>query len=405
MPLSSLFAKRYLLSKKSHSVINIISRVSSVAVGVPVAAMVILLSVFNGFEGLVKGMYNDFDPDIMVSVAEGKIFPEDGLTRERVLAVEGVEQVSAMLEDNALLEYRGRQYIAAVRGVDTFYRHVVPIESMLVEGGFDLWHGDMMQAVVGRGLAYNLGVRPALLDPVNALIPRRGGSFSTLLPIDSYRQEKIYPTAIFALEAQTDGKYMLAPIEFARELFDYPGGVSALMVKVGEGYSPDKVRAAIAAEAGDGYTARTRYQQNASLYKIMTYEKWGIFLIAVLVLVIASFSLIGSLVMLIIDKRGDMRTLIGMGGSIGFVRSIFVREGMLISALGGIGGMAVGLLVCWVQVRFGVVGVPESFVVDSYPVEVKFTDMLAIAAVFIAVNYIITKFTVAKMIPRSDIRL
>lgn len=402
--LSMLFARRYLFSRKSHSVINVISGVSAFAVGVPVAAMVILLSVFNGFDTLIKGMYREFDPDIAIVAAEGKVF-DPGAVSGRLADFPGVALVSQVVEDNALLEYRGRQYIATIRGVDSLYGSVVPIEDMVVEGEYQPWFGDMMQALVGQGVAYNLGVRTALYDPVKVFIPRRG-SFSTLLPVDAYRMREIFPSGIFALDADTDGKYVITPIEFARSLFDYPGKVTSLMVRTSPGTDVAKVAASIGSELGDEYRVLTRYQQKASLYEVMAYEKWGIFVIILLVMVIASFSVIGSLAMLIIDKRGDMRTIMSMGGSVGFVRSIFVREGMMISLAGALSGMVLGLLICWVQITFGLIPMPAAtFLVEAYPVVVKLSDIAAIAVCFTAVSYIIAKFTVVRMIPRSDIRI
>lgn len=403
--LSLLFARRYLFSRRSHSVINIISGVSAFAVGVPVAAMVILLSVFNGFEGLVKNMYGEFDPDIAISPTQGKVFERDSVTRSCLLAIDGVDQVSYVLEENGLLEYRGRQFIGMVRGVDSMYKSVVPIEDMVVNGKYELHFGDMQQVVVGRGIAYNLGINTALYDPVSIYTPRRG-SFSSLLPIDAYKQRSLFPAGVFALDAETDTKYVIAPLEFAQELFDYPGRVSSIMVKLKDGADQEKVRAAIATTLGDEFKVLNRYQQKASLYKIMSYEKWGIFFIILLVLIIASFSVIGSLVMLIIDKQKDIRTIITLGAGVDFVRRIFIAEGMMISLIGAVGGMTLGLLFCWVQIRFGLITIPaQTFLVDSYPVVVKLSDMAGVVVTFVAVNYIITKFTVVKMIAKSRIRV
>lgn len=394
------------MSKKSHSVINIISVVSAFAVGVPVAAMIILLSVFNGFEGLVKDMYNNFDPDISISAAEGKVFGADTLPRARLEAVNGVESFSFVLEDNALLEYRGLQTIGTVRGVDSMYTRVVPIVDMVIAGEYSPWFGSMPQAVVGQGIAYNLGMRLALYDQLKMLVPRRGGQFSSMLPINSYRQEQAFPVGVFALDAETDGKYVIVPIEVTRDLFEYPSGVSSVAVKLAAGADENSTRDAIAASLGDGYKVQTRYQMKASFYKIMEAEKWGIFLIILMVLVIASFSIVGSLTMLIIDKRADRRTIVTMGGSVELLRGIFIREGMLISGIGAVGGMVAGLLFCWAQIRWGMIRIPaDTFLVDSYPVIVQWQDVAVVAAAFIAVSYIITKFTVVRMIPRSDIRI
>ena len=403
--LQLLFARRYFFSRKSHSVINFISGVSAFAVGVPVAAMVILLSVFNGFEGLVKSMFRDFDPDIVITAAEGKVFSEKDFDKSGLLQTNGVDGVSLMLEDQALLEYRGRQGVATVRGVDSMYDQVVPIEKMVVDGEYALKFGDMIQALVGQGVAYNLGVRTVLYDPIRMYVPRRG-SFSTLLPIDAYRTKEAFPAGIFALDAETDGKYVIVPLDFAQSLFDYGGRISSAAVRITPGMNADKVADAIREYLGDDYRVLTRFQQKASFYRIMTYEKWGIFFIILMVLVIASFSIIGSLVMLILEKRADTRTIINMGGSVNFVRGIFVREGMMVSLLGAVGGLVVGLLVCWVQIVFGLVTIPaDTFLVDAYPVDVQPLDLLAIAVCFTAVSYIITKFTVDRMIPHSAIRI
>lgn len=403
--LSLLFARRYLFAKKSHSVINIISGVSAFAVGIPVAAMVILLSIFNGFEDLVKQMYKAFDPDISITIADGKFFPRSDINTQNLLALPGVESASFMLEENALLEYRGRQSIAVVRGVDSLYSKVVPIEEMVVRGEYALMFGDIEQSLVGQGISYNLGINTALYDPVRVYAPSRG-SFSSLLPTSSYRQENILPSGVFALDAETDSKYMITPMSFAERLFDHNGQASSLSVRIAAGSNPDKVRAEIATLLGDKFNVLTRYQQKASLYKIMAAEKWGVFFIIALVMVIASFSIIGSLVMLIIDKRKDIRTIITMGGTIDLVRSIFLKEGMLISTIGAVGGLFVGVGFCLLQQWFGLIKIPaRTFLIDSYPVIIKMTDLAGIALLFIIVNYIITKFTVIKMIPKTDIRL
>ncbi len=405
MRLTSLFARRYLSSRKSLSVINIISRVSIFAVGVPVAAMVILLSVFNGFEGLVRGMYTAFDPDILVTPVKGKVFDAAQLNSALTGDIEGIEQVSYYLEESVLLEYRGRQTIATLRGVDENYNKVVPIESLMARGDYVLRFGDMEQAVAGMGIAYDLGIHPALFDPLNVYAPRRG-SFSSLLPIDAYSTGRLFPEGMFTLDAETDGKYVLSTIEFARTLFDYEGKASAVAIKTSAGVSADDVREEIAHALGGDYRAETRYEQKAAMFRIMKYEKWGIFFITLLVLVIASFSIVGSLVMLIIDKRPDIRTLMTMGGDTAFVRRIFVDEGMLIGVLGTAGGGLFGILLCILQQQFGLIKLGgASFLVEDYPVSVQWQDIVVVVAATLAVNWIITKFTVSKMIPKALIRL
>ncbi len=403
--LSSLFARRYLFSRKSHSVINVISGVSALAVSVPVAAMVILLSVFNGLEGMVRQMYTEFDPDVMVSPSHGKTFAADSALSARLRSVDGVAAFSYLIEENAMVEYRGGQYIATLRGVDSLYGSVVPMEKMMVDGDFSLHFGEIEQAVVGRGMAYSLGIGTTGYDYLNVYAPRRG-SFNPILPMDAYRTDRLLPASIFALDAETDSKYLIAPLDFARRLFDYPGQATGIAVRLTPGADPDRSAAKIAAELGDDFRALTRYQQKASLYRIMQYEKWGIFMICALVMVIASFSLIGSLVMLIIDKRGDVRTLLTLGATVRTVRAIFTREGMLLASAGAAAGLAVGVGFCLLQQRYGLITIPaDTFLTDTYPVILRPGDLLAVAAAFIVTAAVIVRSTVAGMIPKSMIRL
>lgn len=350
-------------------------------------------------------MYDSFDPELMVTPARGKVFSTEAVGESRLEDIPGVNHVSFVLEESVLLEYRGRQTIGVLRGVDEAYDKVVPVCDLIVMGDYELRFGDMEQAVVGMGIAASLGVRTALYNPINVYSPRRG-EFSALLPVDSYSTGRLYPKGIFALDKETDDTYILSSIEFAQELLDYGGQASHAMLALTPGANDQKVRKAIMDELGDGFVAKTRMEQKADMYRVMKFEKWAIFFIILLVLVIASFSIVGSLVMLIIDKRPDMRILMSMGADAGFVRRIFVNEGMLISCIGTVIGVAVGVLVCWAQQQFGLVKLAgATFLVESYPVEMRWEDILAVVAATLAVTWIITKFTVSRMIPKSSIVL
>lgn len=399
--LSLLFARRYLFSAKSHSVINIISAVSVFAVGIPVAAMIVLMSVFNGFAGLVESMYTAFDADLALSPREGKTFRIESVDTVAIARIDGVEAVAAVLEQSALAEYGGRQSVVTVRGVDDSYRDVLPIEGRVASGEYALRLGEIEQALVGQGIAYNLGVRLFLDTPLNLYSPRRG-EISTLLPIDTYTRRKAYPSGIFALDAQTDSRYVLTTLEFAQSLFDYPDRASALLVSVREGATVERVRREAERITGGKMTIRTRQEQQAAMYRIMNYEKWGIFFISLLVLVIASFSIVGSLAMLIIDKRDNIATLRAMGARTSFVRRIFTCEGMLIGVLGAALGLLLGVGVCLLQQKLGLVEIPaDTFVVRSYPVVMKLRDIIIILAAMAAVTLAITRLTVCSMI-RSE---
>ena len=400
--LETLFARRFLFSGKSHSVINIISRVSAVAVGIPVAAMVILMSVFNGFESLVSAMYRNFDPDILVRPVEGKVFDIAKLDTASIAALPGVAAVSAVLDDAALLEYRGEQITATVRGADENYYRVVPMQEMIVRGSAELRCGELEQTVVGQGLAYQLGVRTSFYDPVRFYVPRRG-RYSPIVPVSGFSSSEAYPAGVFALDAETDGQYVITSLDFAQRLFDYRGKASALMIALGPDASAERTMDGVAAVVGNDFEVLDRYMQKPSVYRIMVYEKWGIFFIAAMVLLVASFSIVGSLVMLIIDKRESIRTMSALGCTRKFIRRVFLRQGMMISGAGAAGGLVVGIGVCLVQKWFGLVRIPaRTFLIESYPVEIEPLDLLCIVAAFVAINFFIANFTVRKAVPKSD---
>ncbi len=397
------FARRYLFSKKSHSVINIVSGVSAFSVAIPVMAMVILLSVFNGFEGLIKSMYRSFDPDIRITPVRGKVFPIDSLPRERFLAIDGVRDAAYALEDNAVFEYRDRQAFGTMCGVDSLYRQVVPLDSLRTEGVFQLQFGDFPEAYVGQGMAYALGIRVNLNSPISVYVPRRG-RVSPLLPYSFYKKQNIFPSGVFALEAEVDGKYVIVPLHFAQELLDYPGQASSVAIRLEADASPQRVQQQIGQWLGDDYKIQSRYQQKESFYRIMIYEKWGIYFIILLVLVIASFSLIGSLVMLIIEKRKDSQTLVTMGADTKLLRKIFVAEGMLIYLIGAGGGLLLGVALALAQQHFGFLKLSgETFLIDAYPVEVHPSDLAWVIVTFVSVSYLISVLTVRAMIPKKEI--
>ena len=397
------FARRYLFSKKSHSVINIVSGVSAFSVAIPVMAMVILLSVFNGFEGLIKSMYRSFDPDIRITPVRGKVFPIDSLPRERFLAIDGVRDAAYALEDNAVFEYRDRQAFGTMCGVDSLYRQVVPLDSLRTEGVFQLQFGDFPEAYVGQGMAYALGIRVNLNSPISVYVPRRG-RVSPLLPYSFYKKQNIFPSGVFALEAEVDGKYVIVPLHFAQQLLDYPGQASSVAIRLEADASPQRVQQQIGQWLGDDYKLQSRYQQKESFYRIMMYEKWGIYFIILLVLVIASFSLIGSLVMLIIEKRKDSQTLVTMGADTKLLRKIFVAEGMLIYLIGAGGGLLLGVALALAQQYFGFLKLSgETFLIDAYPVEVHPSDLAWVIVTFVTVSYLISVLTVRAMIPKKEI--
>lgn len=396
--LSALFARRYLFSKKSRSVINVISSVSVAAVAMPVAAMIVLLSVFNGFERLVKSMASAFDADLTITPKEGTTFPVEALDTAALRRIAGVGALSYVVEQNALAAYDGRQAAVRVRGVDEAYPDVVPIVEAVGTGEYSVRLGDRDRSVIGRALAYDLGIR-TLNDRTLTLYALRRGSFSTLLPLDGYARHATPLAGVFVLDAQTEQEWVVTSLRLARELFDCDGRATALLAGL-DGTRPEgEVRKAVEEAAGEGFRVRNRYQMRPSFYRIMTYEKWGIFLISLLVVVVASFSIVGSLSMLVIEKRADIRTLAAMGADTRLLRRIFVGEGLLIGAIGGTAGLAIGTVCVLIQQSFGVIRIPvETFVTQSYPVEFRWGDLAAVVAVYALVVTSVAQLTVRSMI-------
>ena len=399
--LPQFFARRYLFSPKSRSVVNLISGLSVVAVAMPVAAMIILLSVFNGFESLVKSMCSAFDADLTVTPRQGQTFAADAVDTAAVARIDGVEAFSFILEQSALLEHAGRQATATVRGVDDAYGEVFPLAEAIPSGEFRVRLGDLERLVMGQSMAYMLGVRTLADADVNVYAVRRG-SFSSLLPFDNYTRRTVPLGGVYSLDLETERTSVLASLRLAQELFSHPGRVSGLVVRLQEGADAERVRQALEQRLGGEYRVRTRYELRASFYRIMTYEKWGIFFISLLVLLVASFSVVGALAMLIVDKRRDIATLRALGADTSLVRAVFRSEGLLICGLGALFGVVLGVGASLVQQHFGLIGIPaETFLTKSYPVEFRFGDLVVVLAAFGLVAYVISNITVRSMVKHN----
>lgn len=388
-----LFARRYLLSRKSHSVINIIAAVSIVAVAVPVAAMVILLSVFNGFESLVKQTYAAVDADIEVVPNGSFDLRPDSLTQTRIASVEGVAAVSFAVERQALLEYRDHRTTSRIRGVDDRYTDVVPIDKHITLGNGQVCLGEIDRILLGEGVAYSLGIFSVAGGDDVTLYALGGGAVGSLLPTGGMRTESLHTCGMFAIDRQSDCDLAIVPLRTAQRLFGAQGTADKALVRVAQGHSAVRVAEKIISALDGQVKATTREQKNSAFYRIMRYEKWGIFLVALLVLVIASFSIVGTVVMLIVEKRDEQPTLLAMGADRGFLRRIFVREGLLISGIGGIGGLAFGVAMVLVQQVWHIVKMPAgAFLTDSYPVQLQGADLMMIFLAFMVVAWVVAQF-------------
>lgn len=399
MNLPFYIAKRYLLGKKSQNAINIISGISVLGISTGTMALVIVLSVFNGFDTLVKSLYNTFDPDIQISSLEDKTFTPDPHTTQAILSIPGVIAVSEVLEDNVLLLYNDRQHIATVKGVDESFTDVSGLDSMIFDGEMKLQDHNRPYVVVGQGVAYSLGIGLNFIDPLFIYTIDRTARINMSQPEESIRRDFIYPSGIFSIEQDYDSRYIICPIDFVRDLLLYHNEVTHLEVKLDPGFPGEEVQQEIQSKMGDGYQVKNREQQNEMFYRVMRSEKWAIFLILTFILIIASFNIIGSLSMLIIDKKKDILTLRNMGAGNRLIKRIFLVEGWLISVLGSITGLFIGTLISWIQQRFGVIKLTGSgsFIIDAYPVQIEALDIILIWITVLFIGLIAARYPVQQI--------
>ena len=405
MNLSFYIARRYLLGKKSQNAINIISGISVIGVTVGTLALVIVLSVFNGFDSVVTSLFSTFDPDIKISVAEGKTFTPDPMVTRKIRELPGVEAMAEVLEENVLLLYGDNQHIGTIKGVDDSFKAVTGLDSMVYDGSMKLKEKNRYYAVVGQGVAYSLRIGLSFIDPLFVYTIDRKSRFNMAQPEESIRRDFIYPSGIFAIEQDFDSKYVIVPIEFARELLSYDMEVSFLEVKLDPDFPPESVQAEITSIMGQGFHVKNREQQNALFYRVMKSEKWAIFLILTFILIIASFNIIGSLSMLIIDKKKDIVALRNMGAGNRLIERIFLVEGWLISITGSVLGLALGTGISWIQQRFGLIRLSGSgsFVIDAYPVKIETVDILLIWLTVLFIGWIAARYPV-KQISRKYLK-
>jgi lipoprotein-releasing system permease protein len=397
-------AKRYLVSKKTQNAIHIISGISVLGVAVGTMALIVILSVFNGFDELIKSLYSTFDPEIKITLSEGKTFSPDTPEFSEVRNLQNVLYFSEVLEENVLLRYGERQYIATMKGVDEEFENITGIDTMLVEGEFVLNDKNRPYAVIGQGVAYYLGVGLTFLNPINIYSIKRTGNVS-MNPEQAINRKFIFPSGIFSIEQEHNSRYIIVPITFARELLGYQDEVSAIELKLQPGANEELLQDEIAEILGNHFLVQNRNEQNALFYRIMKSEKWAIFFILSFILIIASFNIIGSLTMLIIDKKDDIRTLRNLGASDTLIRRIFLMEGWMISILGAICGLLIGSLISWLQSRFGLIKLSGSgsFIIDAYPVVYKVQDVLKVFFTVLLIGFIAAWYPV-KYISRKFLK-
>jgi lipoprotein-releasing system permease protein len=387
-------AKRYLFSKKKQNVINVISMISVIGVAIGTMALVIVLSVFNGFDGLIRDLFGSFDPDLKILPSTGKTFVPDS-TFEQIRKMENVIFYSEVLEENALLQYGNRQRPAIIKGVDEEFTLMTGIDTMMVEGKFLLTSEKYQFAVLGYGVALDLGVGLTFTDYIKFHVPKRNAKLG-LNPMDAFSTEYLYPSGYFTIQQDFDSQYVLVPLDFARKLFNYKNEVSAIELSIKNQNDVENVKEQIQTLLGNDFQVKNRFELHDVLFKMMQSEKMAIFFILAFILVIASFNVIGSLTMLILDKKQDIATLRSMGAEEKTIQKIFLLEGWLISLLGASIGVGLGLIVCFLQMKYGLISLSGNgaFIMDSYPVDVHFTDIFIIFTTVVLIGYAASRYPV-----------
>ncbi len=380
MNLPFYIARRYLFSKKSHNAINIISMVCVCGVVVATIAVVCALSVYNGFNDLVTGMFSSFDPELKISPRTGKVLDPTTAEFQKVKQLPDIAWFGEVLQDNALVRYHDRQDIAVIKGVDENFSHLTLIDSILIDGSFILKDEVADYATLGVGLSAKLGAKPGFASPLEIYVPKRDEKVNLSNPASSFNQEYAYIGGVFLINQQVyDEGYMILPISLVRQLLKYDKEVSSIELKLADGVDISSAKKQIKALLGDRFIVQDRYEQQEASFKMMQVEKWMTFLILSFILAIALFNVVGSLSMLMIEKKDDVRTLQNMGADDKLVRRIFLFEGWMISGFGAVIGIVIGLVLCLLQQHFGFIKLGQTagaFIIDAYPVRVVFTDLL-----------------------------
>ena len=381
------FAVRYLFARKSYHVINMISGIGVAGMAIGTAALVVILSVFNGFIDLVSNSLGDINPDIVVRPAAGKVFVPTLDDFGQLLDDDRVVRLSGVLEEQVFLSYEGRQSLARVKGLDEAGEEESRLQEHVVDGYWLLHRGQKPMAVGGLGIVHSLGANPRFVTPIEMHYPSRTEAVSLANPAASLRSVKVQLAGTFSVNADADAKLMVVPIETLRELLDYEEEVSALEIWTLPGQTA-AVQKELQTMVGERFKVLDRYQQDESLFRMMRYEKLAIYLILIFVVLIIAFNIYSSLKMLIIEKQEDRYTLRSLGAPDSMVRRIFLLEGWLVSLLGLVIGLVIGIILVLLQQRYGLVAMPGNFAITAYPVVLRATDLICIAAGVALIGYL-----------------
>ena len=401
MGLSSTIAWRYLFSKKSHSAINIISMVSVCGVALTTMALICTLSVYNGFQELIASLYSTLDPDIKIEPIKGKTFDISDTLFTDISKWENIEVWSPVLEENVLLVYRDKQMPALMKGVSDNFGQLTEIDKILLDGNFMLRDSIVGYATIGVGIANQLEAGARFVHQLQFYTPKRNVRVNMANPAASFNEGNLFVAAVFSVNQQEyDDQMVIVPLDFARKILDYTTEVSAIEIKLKPGESISGVISRLKEVLGENYTVKDRMMQQEDSFRMMQIEKWMTFLILAFILMIATFNVIGSLSMLIIDKKENILTLQSMGADDRLISKIFLTEGCLISAIGAGIGLILGIALCLLQQYFGLLRLGEgtgTFVVDAYPVRLMWVDVIAVMGIVSLLGFLSAWYPVRYM--------
>ena len=402
-----LIAQRYFLSKKKRNIISIISNISMIGVAVGSAALIIVLSVFNGLEDLIRSIYGSFDPDLRITAVKGKAFETNEAFLKRIRQTPGVAFLTEVVEDNALLRYEGRQKVVKLKGVSGNFFAQNNIDSTVIEGDYRLRRNGYNYALIGRGVQYDLSIRASnAVMPMELLYPKNKKGIS-LNPEDAFNQRSILAGGVFVIEKQYDDNYVFVPLAFALQLTEYGNKRTSLEVKVKPGHAVSQVQQGLKDLLGKDFQVLNSDEQHVSLLRAVKVEKMFVFITFTFILLIASINIFFSLSMLVIDKKKDIAILSAMGATPLLIRNIFLAEGAIVAFIGAGTGLTLGLLVCWVQQTFGLISMGmATALVDAYPVKMQLTDFLFTGIAIILITLLVSirpALSAAAVEPRSTL--
>lgn len=402
MNLSFFIAKRYLISKKSNNAINVISWISIVAIALTTAALIIVLSAMNGMTTIVADLYHAMEPDLKITAVNSKYMSNKDELTQKIKSISGINGISYSIEENALMKLDERQAIITVKGVDAEFKNLTHFDTVVTEGSYRFKYNNQFYGVFGRGIAGRLGINVNdFVSPISIYAPIRGKT-EGINPEDAFNKLSISPAGIFSLNDDFDFKYVLVDLEAAQQLFDCKDAFTTIELSIKDKNQLASIQEKLQVALGSEYQIKNRFQLNDVLFKTLETEKLWTFLILAFILVIATFNIIGALTMLIIEKKKDIKTLYNLGADQKFIRNIFMQEGFLITSVGALSGLIIGLLICLLQQQFHLVAFDEQSIIAYYPIELQLNDFILILSAVMSIGFLAALYPV-RVFTKNDL--